>query len=85
MQKGMETHRTILSYIIEWFLQKIKNDIVTFLGQFLSKLIGRDSFRDQPVYTGGLQFLQAPMPSFMASRMVSARRLDWVPQISVAW
>ena len=78
--------------MIEWFYLYVKNFIVTFLGQFLSKSISRNSSGEgicargnQPVYTGGLQFLQAPMPSFMASRTVSARRLDWVPQISWLW
>ena len=34
---GIETHRTILLYMIEWFYVPVKNILMTFLRQFLSK------------------------------------------------
>ena len=75
MQIGMETHRTILFYIIVGFYVYVKNILMTFLRQFLSNFRSAQWLYSGPMYTGGLQSGQAPMPSDMASSTVSSRRL----------
>ena len=82
--------------MIDWFYVNVKNIIMTLIGQMLSKshilgFLPRFCPRScalaylKPENTGGSQFGQVPMPSFMASCTVSARRLLWVPQTSREW
>jgi len=73
--------------MIEWFYSKVKVNIMTFLKLLLSNFaleLRMRKIRSNYCRTGGLQSLQAPMPSAMASRMVSSRRLLWVPQTVLA-
>ena len=42
----IKTHRTILLYMIVWFYVNIKNNIMTFLGLFLSNFTGRGKLSD---------------------------------------